>query len=142
MKWGVRRYQSRDGTLTSAGRKRYSTDDYKSNVKKAGNVAKQLLKDAARPMDKGGWTNRVKSDSNPWDGNQRKTAEKLERYSTKARSNTCDEKNDANELIFWNLRGDIHNLRSKIEPDPAKPIYLKNVWGKGYVFRPDGQPEL
>ena len=36
----------------------------------------------------------------------------------------------------------IHNLRSKIEPDPAKPIYLKNVWGKGYVFRPDGQPEL
>ena len=36
----------------------------------------------------------------------------------------------------------IHNLRSKIEPDPAKPIYLKNVWGKGYVFRPEGQPEL
>lgn len=32
----------------------------------------------------------------------------------------------------------IHNLRSKIEPDPAKPVYLKNVWGKGYVFRPDG----
>ena len=23
----------------------------------------------------------------------------------------------------------IHNLRSKIEPDPAKPVYLKNVWG-------------
>ena len=36
----------------------------------------------------------------------------------------------------------IHNLRGKIEPDPAKPIYLKNVWGKGYVFRPEGQPEL
>ena len=35
----------------------------------------------------------------------------------------------------------IHNLRSKIEPDPAKPIYLKNVWGKGYVFRPDGREE-
>ena len=33
---------------------------------------------------------------------------------------------------------DIHNLRSKIEPDPAKPVYLKNVWGKGYVFQPDG----
>lgn len=33
----------------------------------------------------------------------------------------------------------IHNLRSKIEPDPAKPVYLKNVWGKGYVFRPEGE---
>ena len=35
----------------------------------------------------------------------------------------------------------IHNLRSKIEPDPAKPIYLKNVWGKGYIFRPEGETE-
>ena len=33
----------------------------------------------------------------------------------------------------------IHNLRSKIEPDPAKPVYLKNVWGKGYVFQPEGE---
>ena len=52
MKWGVRRYQNPDGTLTSAGKKRYSSDDYKNGIKKAGNVA-----------------------------------EKLERYSTKARSN-------------------------------------------------------
>ncbi len=32
----------------------------------------------------------------------------------------------------------IHNLRRKVEPDPAKPVYLRNVWGKGYVFCPDG----
>ena len=36
----------------------------------------------------------------------------------------------------------IHNLRSKIEPDPAKPVYLKNVWGKGYIFRPEGETEV
>ena len=35
----------------------------------------------------------------------------------------------------------IHNLRGKIEPDPAKPVYLCNVWGKGYVFRPEGKQE-
>lgn len=28
--------------------------------------------------------------------------------------------------------------QQEIEPDPAKPVYLKNVWGKGYVFQPDG----
>lgn len=87
MKWGVRRYQNPDGTLTSAGKKRYSSDDYKNGIKKAGNVAKQLLKDTAHPMDKNGWTNRPKSDPNPWYGSQRKVAEKLERHSTKARSN-------------------------------------------------------
>lgn len=27
MKWGVRRYQKKNGSLTSSGRKRYSTDD-------------------------------------------------------------------------------------------------------------------
>lgn len=41
MKWGVRRYQNPDGTLTSAGRKRYSGDDYKNGVKKAVNATKQ-----------------------------------------------------------------------------------------------------
>lgn len=33
----------------------------------------------------------------------------------------------------------IHNLRRKIEPDPTKPVYLCNVWGKGYVFHPEGE---
>lgn len=28
----------------------------------------------------------------------------------------------------------IHNLRRKIEADPANPVYLKSVWGKGYCF--------
>ncbi len=28
----------------------------------------------------------------------------------------------------------IHNLRSKIEPDPTSPVYLKSVWGKGYIL--------
>ena len=27
MKWGVRRYQNEDGTLTSAGKKRYANSD-------------------------------------------------------------------------------------------------------------------
>lgn len=94
MKWGVRRYQNQDGTLTSAGRKRYSAEDYKNVIKKTGNVAKQLLKDTARPMDKDGLTNRPKSDANPWYGSQRKVAEKLERHSTKARSNNLKKMTD------------------------------------------------
>jgi two-component system phosphate regulon response regulator OmpR len=29
-------------------------------------------------------------------------------------------------------------LRRLIEPDPAKPRYIKTVWGTGYVFVGDG----
>ena len=33
----------------------------------------------------------------------------------------------------------VTRLRSKIETDPADPVYIKTVWGKGYMFCPDGR---
>jgi len=32
----------------------------------------------------------------------------------------------------------VTRLRAKIEADPAKPAFIKTVWGKGYMFCPDG----
>lgn len=32
----------------------------------------------------------------------------------------------------------IRRLRVKLEPDPSKPIFIRTVWGGGYVYRPDG----
>ena len=29
----------------------------------------------------------------------------------------------------------INRIREKIEPDPAKPIYIETVWGAGYRFK-------
>ena len=37
MKWGVRRYQNKDGTLTDAGKKRYDRDVRENNAKKKDN---------------------------------------------------------------------------------------------------------
>lgn len=37
MKWGVRRYQNKDGTLTDAGKKRYDRDIRENNAKKKDN---------------------------------------------------------------------------------------------------------
>ena len=33
----------------------------------------------------------------------------------------------------------VTRLRSKIEPDPSTPIYIRTVWGKGYMFCPEGE---
>lgn len=37
MKWGVRRYQNKDGSLTTAGQKRYDRDQRENSGKKKGN---------------------------------------------------------------------------------------------------------
>ena len=31
----------------------------------------------------------------------------------------------------------ITRLRSKIEVDPSEPVFIKTIWGKGYMFCPD-----
>ena len=33
MKWGIRRFQNKDGTLTNVGKKRYADDSAKSTTK-------------------------------------------------------------------------------------------------------------
>jgi two-component system, OmpR family, phosphate regulon response regulator OmpR len=32
----------------------------------------------------------------------------------------------------------VSRLRGKIEPDPAHPVFLRTVWGQGYLFVPTG----
>lgn len=32
----------------------------------------------------------------------------------------------------------VTRLRAKIEPDPANPVYIRTIWGKGYMFCPAG----
>jgi len=35
----------------------------------------------------------------------------------------------------------ITRLRKKIESDPVHPQYIRTVWGKGYMFTPQGNPQ-
>lgn len=35
----------------------------------------------------------------------------------------------------------MHNLRKKLEDDPANPKYLRSEWGKGYFFDPEPDSE-
>ena len=48
MKWGVRRYQNKDGTLTSAGEKRYQRDIRENDARKKDNRIKIDGHDADR----------------------------------------------------------------------------------------------
>ena len=35
----------------------------------------------------------------------------------------------------------VTRLRKKIEPDPEHPRFIRTIWGKGYMFTPQGNPE-
>ena len=44
----------------------------------------------------------------------------------------------------YNFEGDdstvtvhVRRLREKIEPDPARPVFIRTVWSVGYIFDPD-----
>jgi two-component system phosphate regulon response regulator OmpR len=32
----------------------------------------------------------------------------------------------------------VTRLRGKIEHDPSRPAYIRTIWGKGYMFCPEG----
>lgn len=61
-KWGVRRFQNSDGSLTAAGRKRYSTDDYKNTLDKVKQADKTLntVKKAINEADAKSYEKKVK----------------------------------------------------------------------------------
>lgn len=40
---------------------------------------------------------------------------------------------NANSTIMVHIR----KLRTKIEDDPQNPVYIRNVWGKGYRYEPE-----
>lgn len=49
-------------------------------------------------------------------------------------SNVWEDSNtDANTIMVF-----INHLRNKIEDNPKEVKYLKNVWGIGYAFYPEG----
>lgn len=67
-KWGVRRFQNGDGSLTAAGRKRYGTDDLKDSLDKLNkadsliNTAKKYQSEKDRKDHNNKVNNKIKSD--------------------------------------------------------------------------------
>lgn len=50
-----------------------------------------------------------------------------------------DEKEDEKESDLNLVMVYMNYLRNKIEDNPKKPVYLKTVWGIGYLFEPEGE---
>lgn len=51
MKWGVRKYQNKDGSLTNAGQKRYQTNEAATKQGKQSENKKNLVRNAKNYLD-------------------------------------------------------------------------------------------
>lgn len=98
MRWGVRRYQNNDGSLTPAGKKRYSDDPDRKSV----DTAKLKLKSAKRAAKKAGNHYNVVSTDENW-----------KKYR-KSLSNMDDTRVDYNKAkLKYDTKKEVSRIRDK-----------------------------
>lgn len=103
MKWGVRRYQNPDGTLTEAGKKRYASEVRKNNQKKKENRAKEEdLKDPNL------WVSQDISRTKDVATSSRQLVNDLKELEKNTRSKKKKERLDLSEMTDKELRDKIN----------------------------------
>ena len=125
-KWGVRRYQNKDGSLTKAGLRRYGTVDNYNKVKSAAERAAKekenariranVEKDIAKAKKKYGikTPEEIKADA------ERKAAKKA-KASTDSKSDTEPKKKSINEMTDDEIRQKISRLKLENELKSLTP---------------------
>lgn len=123
MKWGIRRYQNKDGTLTAAGKKRYPTRDGNGTSEKASQEKKQPVarkKKASEMTDEElkSKTNRMRLEN---DYNNA-----LKTYKENEARNRGPSKTDTMKKVLSSLNT-ILNSAKKSEIESAKRADLKKA---------------
>lgn len=113
MRWGVRRYQNKNGTLTNAGQKRYERDQRENSGKKKGNKIAQ-------------------ADPNRW------VKEDLER-SKRLSDATRNLSNDTKRMVDTSLKNrtkekmDLSNMTDKEMRDAINRAYLEKQYNEMFA---------
>lgn len=100
MKWGVRRYQNKDGTLTPAGKKRYDRDQRENAGKKKGNKVGQA--------DPNRWVREDMERTKRLADSSTHMTNELKRINEKAIKDTPKVKMDLSEMSDQEMRAQIN----------------------------------
>lgn len=100
MKWGVRRYQNKDGTLTDKGQKRYERDQRENSEKKKGNKVGQA--------DPNRWVKEDLTRSKTLANETGTMANKLKSMTDKSIKNTPKTKMDLSNMTDKEMRDQIN----------------------------------
>ena len=100
MKWGIRRYQNKDGSLTKAGQKRYERDQRENSGKKKGNKVGQA--------DPQRWVKEDLSRSKTLANESRNMANNLKNMNDKAMRNKPKKTMDLSNMSDKEMRDQIN----------------------------------
>ena len=100
MKWGVRRYQNKDGTLTKAGQKRYERDQRENSGKKKGNKVGQA--------DPSRWVKEDMERTKRLADSSKQLTNELSNINNKAIKNTPKNRMDLSNMTDQELRNQIN----------------------------------
>lgn len=100
MKWGVRRYQNKDGTLTPAGQKRYERDQRENAGKKKGKKVGQA--------DPNRWVREDMERSKRLTDSTRQMTNEMQRINAKAIKDTPKVKMDLSQMTDQEMRQQIN----------------------------------
>ena len=100
MKWGVRRYQNKDGSLTPAGQKRYAKEEYRNNKKIAKEKYRAAKESADRQYEADTVEKRQAIDQEK-ERFEKKNAETNQHYERKIRAQENIRNKAKEEMDFW-----------------------------------------
>lgn len=136
MKWGVRRYQNPDGSLTPVGRKRLEKADYKWAKKKTDKITAQAKKASQKELDKYG--NELLQLPNAFRSNGKLSAQVVNAYNKKMAElmsqKTSEIRAPSGRVVsFVAKRGEIGVFMalSNYGYDPSQ--YRQGVYGDGRI---------
>lgn len=134
MKWGIRRYQNADGTLTPAGRKRYGDGDGRSN----GSSVSSSTSPAASNQNASTGTSRFKSASDMTDAELRDFLNRVDlenRYNAAVKTIESRESQNGRmtdeQLNAYINRINLEKRYAEITaPPPKPPTFVDNLMNK------------
>lgn len=136
MKWGVRRYQRPDGSLTPAGRKRLEKADYKWAKKQADKITTQAKKASQRELDAYG--NELLQLPNAFRTNGKLSAQAVNAYNKKMAElmsqKTSDIRAPSGRVVsFVAKRGEVGVFMALSNSGYDPTQYKQSVYGDGRI---------
>lgn len=136
MKWGVRRYQNPDGSLTSAGRKRLEKADYKWAKKKTDKITAQAKKASQKELDE--YSNELLQLPNAFRTNGKLSAQVVNAYNKKMAElmsqKTSDIRAPSGRVVsFVAKRGEVGVFMALSSSGYDPTQYRQGVYGDGRI---------